>query len=288
MHSAIYYPGPRLQRFVHHYELVRADDAFPEPLRPRFYASLVTGLAFFFRLDEPLYFRAPGESSWRAFAPVSVLPPTLAPTENLVYGRFAVLRVIFHPGKLFRLFGLPLNELYTALPLKDWLRDHPLTDLPERLANAKDDLARVNLTEKALLRHLRRESNSPDLMDRLNSLLPYDQPVKPQVQILSDQLGRSVRHLQRQVRQATGMNPYLFLQIRRFCYALDQIHSKKHQHLTDLAFKCHYFDEAHLIREFGRFMGEPPKTYLRRGFQPIVCLPNSAMVGSVIKFPRRS
>ncbi len=81
------------------------------------------------------------------------------------------------------------------------------------------------------------------------------------------------------------MNPKLFLRIRRFCRALDKIQTESVHKLSDLAYDCGFSDQAHLIREFSQFMGEPPKTYLRRGQQLIVQFPDAAMIGSVMKHP---
>ncbi len=182
---------------MHHYEVFRTKETFAKPLRPRFYASLVTGLLFFFRLDAPFYFRLPGAQDWQNFSPACVLLPTSEPLENLVYGRFGVLRVIFQPGKLFRLLGAPLSELKTAVPLADLDAGSPLIELPERLAEARDDDAWIKMVEEVLYRQLRWQMGAPDLMDRLNGMLHRNRTVNLQVQTLSEKCGLSTRQLQR-------------------------------------------------------------------------------------------
>lgn len=66
------------------------------------------------------------------------------------------------------------------------------------------------------------------------------------------------RTLERHFAREVGITPKEFVDLTRFRKALRALEERRYQSLTDLALDHGYYDNAHLTREFQRFMGEAP------------------------------
>jgi AraC-like DNA-binding protein len=81
---------------------------------------------------------------------------------------------------------------------------------------------------------------------------------------ISKRVGLCERQLDRQFMRKIGMSPKALLRTVRFQNLLQLARSGAATRWASLAADCGFYDQAHLIREFKRFSGEPPETFLRR------------------------
>jgi AraC-like DNA-binding protein len=81
---------------------------------------------------------------------------------------------------------------------------------------------------------------------------------------LSDQLGISVRQLDRLFADQVGVPPKLFAQILRFQHVFRAWEQQDWPRLADLAVECGFFDQAHLCHVFQRFSGLSPSGFFVR------------------------
>jgi AraC-like DNA-binding protein len=79
----------------------------------------------------------------------------------------------------------------------------------------------------------------------------------------------SARQLERRFRHATGIPPKLFGRMRRFQRVFHALESpdgrwaeSPYGRWADVALRCGYYDQAHLIRDFRQFAGKPPAALL--------------------------
>jgi AraC-like DNA-binding protein len=75
---------------------------------------------------------------------------------------------------------------------------------------------------------------------------------------LARRLGTSPRTLERRVRDATGLSPRALAAVVRFRRAFRRLDAAPVGTWSRVAVECGYYDQAHMIREFRRFAGEPP------------------------------
>lgn len=69
----------------------------------------------------------------------------------------------------------------------------------------------------------------------------------------------TTRQLERNFKYYTGVSPKEFINQERFRYALKAIrHKQPGEDLSDIAFACGYYDQAHLSKEIVRYSGEMP------------------------------
>ena len=83
-----------------------------------------------------------------------------------------------------------------------------------------------------------------------------------QIQTLADQLGVSVRYINRVFRQEFGMPPKLFFSLIRFQQLLIQINrDEKKVSLDEIARYCGYYDRSHMSRDFLAFTNLTLRSY---------------------------
>lgn len=86
---------------------------------------------------------------------------------------------------------------------------------------------------------------------------------------LADYCHLSVRQLQRQFDQATGVSPKTLARTIRFEAIRERLMFDPNANLTDLAYEFGYTDQAHFIKDFKAFTDKTPSEFVdeMRGFQ---------------------
>ncbi|WP_404317285.1 helix-turn-helix domain-containing protein [Malaciobacter canalis] len=73
--------------------------------------------------------------------------------------------------------------------------------------------------------------------------------------------------MQKNIKEATGTNLKLIISNKRFLKAISLINrnliNNTNISLTLISYECNYYDQAHFIKEFKRFMGMTPLEYIR-------------------------
>ena len=72
----------------------------------------------------------------------------------------------------------------------------------------------------------------------------------------------SVRQIERGFQRAIGVTPKFFARTVRFEHAQRRLMLEPESDLSQLAYECGYFDQAHFIKEFRAFAGTTPSEYL--------------------------
>ncbi|GAA5067963.1 helix-turn-helix domain-containing protein [Lysobacter panacisoli] len=131
--------------------------------------------------------------------------------------------------------------------------------LQERLSEAADASARIDVLQSALLARLRPiHAMHPAIAQALQSL-GEGEAVRTAVAVS----GCSHRHFIARFRAATGLAPKEYARVRRLRRALRGL-SQGHA-LGDVALDAGYADQAHLQREFRAMCGMTPREYRRAG-----------------------
>jgi AraC-like DNA-binding protein len=155
-----------------------------------------------------------------------------------------ILGVRFRPGGAAQLLGMPVQELTDRVV--------PAGDLGLK---SLAELSTVSDLERALL-GLEQGSADP-LVDAAAGLLAGG----PDVAAVAQMLGVSSRQLERRFKAHVGISPKYFARIRRFQRVFPAMEEDS-AGWVDAAADCGYYDQAHLIRDFRAFAGEPPSHLL--------------------------
>lgn len=183
--------------------------------------------------------------------------PQLSQVELTMGHDMLVIMVGFQPGGLHRLLRLPMNEMIDRHLDSKLLLGREIEEVTERLNEAPDVEQMAMIVQHYLLSKLK----------SLKATLPFEQVLITmlqqknlfQVDELAKQACVSVRQLERQFKERTGVPPKLFIRLIRFSKAW--MMREKNQELSwiKIAYACGYADQMHMIRDFKEFAGVTPK-----------------------------
>lgn len=185
----------------------------------------------------------------------------------------AGVQVALHPLAARAVLGVPAAELsvtdFDAMPVLG----HGSAQLHERVAETRYWPDAFALVARYLLEGRRRHDTTvrPEvayawhLLGRSRGRLP--------VAAVAQRVGLSQRHLTTLFRREVGRTPKTVAMLMRFEYATarmaDAARGHRHVDLAGIAGDAGYADQAHLTREFVRFVGIPPGVWLSEEFQNI-------------------
>ena len=169
--------------------------------------------------------------------------------------------VRFRPGAAKAFLKLPLGEATdTTIPLED-LWNSRASRLSARLSDCASIAEMLEAVQSALGR-----PEGPTTAQRALLALPQNRELWNPDE-LARQSGFSPRHFRRLCLDETGLTPKRLCRILRFRETLGRIRSCQPRggrvDFAGLAVEAGYYDQAHLIREFGEFAGCPPGALVR-------------------------
>ena len=170
-----------------------------------------------------------------------------------------MIKVGFQPGGLYRLLGIPMNELLCqdSFDCTDLLGSEANV-VNDKLKHAVSHTDMKTVIEDFLLKHV----------GKLKQALPIDQ-VLPllikergllKIEQLASQACLSIRQFERVFQQRIGLPPKHFSRMIRFSQAWIMKEQTPGLSWTKIAYECGYFDQMHLIRDFHEFAGVNPSS----------------------------
>jgi len=178
------------------------------------------------------------------------------------HSQVSYLAIRFYPKALYQFLHFPLSEIFDQvieLALLDKIFWNHLT---EKIASPSDINQRLKIVEAELLTLLESERYTPSLL--LEHTLPHIHATNGTLRIkdLCKQMDIYPKRLEREFKKYIGVTPKLYSQIVRFNTALNHINQHNiNTQWSDLVYKLGYFDQSHFIKEFTRFLGQPPEQY---------------------------
>ncbi len=173
----------------------------------------------------------------------------------------SVIGVHFKPAGAFPFLGVPPEELADAHVDLESLWGRSARELRERLCEASTPQMRFSILKDALLRHpMRPLEHHWAVAATVEELTKSG--ARPLIREIAKDLGISQRRLIRVFAGETGLTPKLFGRIQRFQRAIAMASdSKDLSDWSEIALRCGYFDQAHLINDFVEFSGLTPTGY---------------------------
>lgn len=179
-----------------------------------------------------------------------------------VSGKLSLFSILFKPHGLSMFFDIPLNELYNQnVPLKHLFK-HDTVELENKLFEAHSFAERIKLVERFFLMLLNK-STSKDNFNRIEQCIDIINQTRGVVDIsfLASKACYSRKQFERVFAQYVGSSPKQFLKTIRFQNTVDEKAKHKSANLTDLTYRCGYFDQSHMINDFKKLTGLTPKQY---------------------------
>ena len=257
----IFNPFGQLSSIIHHYEWFETEIDLKEIIVP-LYPNFTSGFVFIFYEDQPILTRVKKLPETELNA-CCLLPPITHHIQNRRIKNLKVFRVIFQPGALYSLYGIPLNKIQNHILNPGDDLDSNLYTLHQQMMECSDLMNCIQLFEKYLIKHLERVKQSfsdkfPLIIQALYKLGPGTR-----VEALAAYLGVDRTTLAKWVKQYLGFKTIQLLSIYRFCSAIQCIHRIPNLSLAQLALDLGYNDQAYFSNEFRRMSGYSPGKYKR-------------------------
>lgn len=168
-----------------------------------------------------------------------------------------VIKVGFQPGGLYRLLGIPMQELLRTEAFDATeLFGKEINDVNEQLSEAASFAGIIQIMESYLLNKIKNvKLQLPidfvlPLLIREGGLINIDQ--------LATMACLSGRQFERVFKDRIGLSPKFFSRLVRFGNAWVLKESSPTLTWTKIAHRCGYYDQMHLIRDFKEFTGTNP------------------------------
>jgi AraC-like DNA-binding protein len=188
--------------------------------------------------------------------PSSILIGPQVSRVDLTLGNdLLVIPVVFAPGGLHRLLGIPMYELL-GFPFDTSLfLGREIQEVNEQLFESKNYYQMVLIVENFLLKKVR----------KLKPILPIDKVLggysligESKIDHISQQACISVRQLERQFKERIGVTPKTYTKLMRLTKAWKFFENNPQATWSQIAHLCLYADQMHLIRDFKEFTGLTP------------------------------
>jgi AraC-like DNA-binding protein len=179
-----------------------------------------------------------------------------------VPGNLSLFAIYFYPHGLSFFLDLPLNELHNqSIPLRYVLKEN-MNRLEDELSEVESFEKRISIAERFLTAQIhqnetryqyKRIRHTVYLINRSKGIIDIEDLAAASC------YGR--KQYERNFSDIIGTTPKQFLKIVRF---QDVIYRKtKHPDLslTQLAYECGYYDQAHMINNFKALSGYTPKQF---------------------------
>lgn len=176
-------------------------------------------------------------------------------------GKTSMLSVQFFPHSAGLFFDIPINELADeTIDLREiagWAAD----ELEDRLCYCDGIDNKVALIEQFLEARLserniydqQRIAHNIALINTFNGQLTVDE--------LAADACLSRKQHERVFKKMVGLSPKQFLKVIRFQYALLAHQQHSNESMTELAYRCGYYDQSHMISDFRELSGITPGQY---------------------------
>lgn len=178
-------------------------------------------------------------------------------------GRIDMLGVCFLPYGFYPFLSMPVSEFTNQFLGADEAGFRPARTISDRLKCASDVSSRLDILESELVLLLYESKKTPESFRLIfDALRQSGSPV--QISEFCRQNNICVRRLERMYKKYVGVSAMTFLTLSRFQGGLYKLIYNDYSKLSDIAYQSGYFDQMHFIKEFKRFAGSTPNSFVKQ------------------------
>ena len=236
-----------LNEFIHHYEVVRFvfGRDMPPPVKyhtPRPEQSLT----FYPREAQRFSYTNSNEIITYPRSIVNGVHTT--PTYRYGGHDFLAIRVVFQPGALFRLTGIPSGELTNTFVDAEAIWPNGIRPVLERLDSTDVLTDMLTIIEACLVGLVCSHCKRPHAVDTISRLI-VEQQHHLSLDQLADQSCLSIRQFIRKFDERIGLSPKQFERIARFDKAYRMRNKYPSLDWLSVAIACGYYDHQHFAKD---------------------------------------
>ena len=238
-----YQPGSFLAAFVRTYRIDsrQAIPAKAYPPRPEHC------LSFYPRDVEAVEFSESGKKEGGLKA--VVFGQQTEVTNRFVGNDFLLFQIVFKPGGLFRLTGVPSYEIVNSYLDADLFFPGQVELINEQLNECKDYRQMVLVVEAFLQQHILKKNIAVHRVDQACDML-FKNTATYSVDWVAKQSALSVRQFERVFKERMGISPKYYIKIARFENAFRMKNQSPGLDWLTIALHCGYYDYQHLVKDY--------------------------------------
>lgn len=252
-------PSAFLQEYVHsvgivHFQFSKGTVIPSKPYAPRPETSL-----YFFPRD-PEYITYPGSDTKMKRASACIHGQHTIMNNRFVGEDFLTVIVNFQPGVLYRLTGIPQNELTNHYVDAELLLTKEVNFVNEKLSECYSYQQMLSVVESFLMKLIRQSKKDAHRVDAAAKYF-----LQRAEQISMDWLARetclSSKQFERKFRERTGVTASTLGRISRFTRTVRMKNAQPNLDWLSIAVQSGYYDYQHLVRDYKEFTGLTPNTF---------------------------
>jgi AraC-like DNA-binding protein len=173
---------------------------------------------------------------------------------------FMVILVNFHPGVLYRITGIPFNELANISIDAETVFGNEIRCVNERLSSTDDYHEMIAIIDEfvfGLVKTIKKDAHPLDAV----TLRLIDHPENISVVQLAQSSFLGPRQFERRFKERVGVSPKLFARICRVTKAFKIKYKNPDMDWLSVALWCGYQDYQHLAKDFQALAGANPTAY---------------------------
>ena len=181
-------------------------------------------------------------------------------TNHFVGNNFLLIQVVFKPGGLYRLTGIPSNYLTNQYIDAESVFSKEIKQVNDKINDCKTFLQMIAVVETFLLKEFKRKCSDVNALDIATTKLFTTEAI-PSVDILAKNSCQSTRHFERNFMQRMGISPKYFLKVLRFENAFRMKNKNPQLDWLTIAVNCGYYDYQHLAKDYKDLTGRTPNQF---------------------------
>lgn len=179
-----------------------------------------------------------------------------------VHGKIMHIGLELYPQVAYYLFGIEGKDL-----LDNVLTFEKVSPLAQSYLDKLDEAnscSEIIETLEDVLRKTKHVHSNVAFIDEAVNII-IESKGQPEINKLVDKLKTSERNFRRVFSKIIGLTPKRYSKVIQFNAALEGIRSGDEKIIYDLALSCGYYDHAHFINDFRKFLGQSPRKFIDSG-----------------------
>lgn len=252
-------PSPALTEFIRVYRVVHFvfDDSNNLPYKP-YPPRPEHCLSFYPRDTETVEYVTNGKKITNL--KIVIIGQQSEVTNRFVGKDFLVLQVVFRPGALYRLTGIPSYELNNGYLDAETIFAKDIKEVNDKLNEAANYKAMVTVIESFLLKQINRSTKEFHRLDQVSNLI-LGTNKSLTIEWLAKESCLSLRQYERKFIDRMGVSPKYFNRIVRFENAFRMKNKYPHLDWLTIAVQCGYYDYQHLVKDYKIFTQQTPTDF---------------------------
>lgn len=181
-------------------------------------------------------------------------------TKRYVGNNFLLIQVVFKPGGLYKITGIPSNLLTNQYIDAETVFSMEIKSVNEKINECKSFPQMIAVVESFLLHEMKKKSYTLNPLDIATSNL-FSSSMIPTVDALAKESYQSTRNFERHFVQRMGVSPKYFLKVLRFEKAFRMKNLNPELDWLSIALDCGFYDHQHLVKDYKSLTGYSPNLF---------------------------